>query len=210
MNQLKLLQDVALVITNVKEDKDILRQLSKLSYDLKSIESAEKLYHQFRELIMQQEDAHLAAKEMTRTLQDTRQLIQQKYQKHLSLTRLIFAEDKKAFEELGLKGKRMQRMDKWLKQCQRFYYHAGAYVALFEKYNIPSSEIEEMQTLLEQVHQIYAKQKAAQSQAQVLTQKKMEVGAALEKWYRKFIKVARIALEEQPQQLEALGVVVKG
>jgi hypothetical protein len=51
-------------------------------------------------------------------------------------------------------------------------------------------------------------QKQAQSRAQLLTQKKQEALAQLDQWHRRLLKVARMALEAEPQQLEALGVVV--
>ncbi|WPP51379.1 hypothetical protein [Catalinimonas niigatensis] len=209
MNQDKLTHLMSMAIYNALNDPDILRPLSKLSYDTKALREGEKLCNQFKELIEQQGDAQRLAKEATRNLQATRQHLQQKYLQHLSIARVIFKEQPQMIQELGLKGKRKQRIENWLMQCQRFYYHAAKYAETLAKYNITPTEIAEMQSLLSEIIGLHALQKQAQGRAQILTRQKQEMGALTEHWYRKFIKVARLALDAEPQQMEALGIVVK-
>lgn len=209
MSQIKLLHVLLTAINAALQDTDILRQLGKLGYDAKTLREGEKLGNTFSELIQKQEEARRGAKTATRNLQTARQGLQQTYMRHVSQARIIFQDQPEHMDELRLKGKRKKALDKWLKQCKDFYYHAPAHLEILGKYNISESEIIETQTLLAEIINLYTLQKQAQGKAQVLTQQKQEMAAVVDQWYRRFIKVARIALEDQPQQLEMLGVVVK-
>ncbi|WPP51481.1 hypothetical protein [Catalinimonas niigatensis] len=209
MSQIKLLHVLLTAIRSALQDTDILRQLAKLGYDAKTLREGEKLGNAFDELIQKQEEAQRGAKTATRNLQIARQGLQQTYMKHVSQARIIFQGQPEYLDELKLNGMRKKALDKWLKQCKDFYYHAPSHLEILGKYNISESEITEAQTLLAEIINLYTLQKQAQGRAQMLTQQKQEMTVLVERWYRKFIKVARIALEDQPQQLEMLGVVVK-
>ncbi len=209
MNQVTLLHQLLVALYGALQDIDILRQLSKLGYDAKMLKDGQKLGNQFGELVRQQEDAQRQAKTATRNLKTVRERLQETYMRHISQARIIFKDKPEYLDELGLKGTRERTLEKWLKQCQDFYYYVSNHTELMEKYNIPATEIAEMQTVLAEVTSLYALQKQAHGRAQVLTQQKKEMAAVVKQWYSKFIKVARLALDEQPQQLEVLGVVVK-
>ncbi|MDF9798632.1 hypothetical protein OKW21_003895 [Catalinimonas alkaloidigena] len=92
-----------------------------------------------------------------------------------------------------------------MKQTNHFYRNALDYVETLDQYNIPRHELEESKSLLGQLIALSALQRKAHSNAQELTHKKQEALAQLDRWYRKLIRVAYIALEEEPQQMEALA-----
>lgn len=209
MSKITLLHLLLTAIRAALQDNDILRQLAKLGYDAKMLREGEKLGNAFGELMQKHEEAQRGAKAATRNLHSAQQELQHTYMRHLSQSRIIFKDQPEFREELRLDGPRKKSLDKWLKQCKDFYYHAPAHLDVLEKYNISGSEITAMQTLLGEIINLYTQQKQAHGKAQVLTQQKQEMAVVVEQWYRKFIRVARIALDEQPQQLEILGVVVK-
>ena len=58
------------------------------------------------------------------------------------------------------------------------------------------------------VMQLLAAQALAKARAQDLTQQKQQQMEKMELWMRQFYKVAKVALSDAPQQMEALGIVV--
>ena len=74
---------------------------------------------------------------------------------------------------------------------------------------MPQATLNEARKLVEHVETLDILRQQTKSQLQILTQQKQEALAELEQWMRRFYRIARIALEDQPQQLEALGLVVK-
>lgn len=208
MTESNLLFLVPRSIYALRQEAEIMKRMNQHGCDAKFINEGEKGCQQVQSLGEQQEDAHRKAKEATQTLWDTRQYIHDRYMLHLKLSRVALKDDAAAAEKLGFKGIRKTRLNEWLRQTNQFYRHALEYAETLEKYNIPRHELEESKTLLGQLIELSALQQKAQSQAQLLTQKKQESLTQLERWYRRLIRVAHIALEDEPQQLEALGVVV--
>ncbi len=208
MNQSSLLYLVPMSIYSIRQQADMMRQLAQYGCDNKFVNEGEKICKQFQSFSEQQEEAQRKSREATQSLGETRNFIQGRYMQHLKLSRLAFQDNPSISEALGFKGPRKTRLDGWLRQTRDFYRNAISYAESLEKFGVPRHELEESQTLLVQMIELSSLQKQAQSQAQVLTRKKQETQTALEQWYRKLIKVARLALEDEPQQLEALGVVV--
>jgi len=137
-----------------------------------------------------------------------RSYLQARYGKHISLARIAFQAQPRVIEALGLKGKRKRSLEEWLAQASAFYQEALTHVNELAQYGVPQLEIVECQKMMDQLVALSALQKQSLSRAQVLTQKKQEARTQLEEWYRKMIRTARMALEEEPQLLEALGIVV--
>ena len=59
---------------------------------------------------------------------------------------------------------------------------------------------------IEQVRSLYVREEC---ESQAATDEKDQALAQLDRWMREYLAVARIALEEQPQLLEALGILVR-
>ena len=59
----------------------------------------------------------------------------------------------------------------------------------------------------EKAYTVYQNEKGESQQA---TKNKDKAFEALEKWVREFFSIAKIALEDQPQLLESLTLIVKG
>ncbi|MGL1889802.1 MAG: hypothetical protein OCD76_25030, partial [Reichenbachiella sp.] len=62
---------------------------------------------------------------------------------------------------------------------------------------------------VEEVEKTFARYQKETGETQEATLVRDETVDALQEWYGDFRSVAKIALEEKPQMLEALGVVVK-
>lgn len=208
MTQSNLLFQVPRAIYSLRQESNIMRQMSQYGCDAKYVNEGEKMHKQVQTLSEQQEEAQRQSREATRSLGETRNFIHTRYMQHLKLSRIAFQNDAKISDLLGFKGPRKMRLDGWLKQTQDFYRHALLHAEALERFGIPRHELEESQILLGQMIELSSLQKQAQSRAQVLTQKKQEALAQLDQWYRKLLKIARVALETEPQQLEALGVAV--
>ena len=79
---------------------------------------------------------------------------------------------------------------------------------MMEKYGVPRKELNEVAKLATKVLNLQAMQRDTQSQVQTLTQLRQQALKNLQTWMRRFLTVAKVALEEQPQQMEALGKTV--
>ena len=75
------------------------------------------------------------------------------------------------------------------------------------EFGITKQKLKETAQLVEDVQVKYNIQLKEKGEAQTATQLRNEALDALQEWMGDFISVARIALEDQPQYLEMLGVV---
>ncbi|MEK6478837.1 hypothetical protein WJR50_14920 [Catalinimonas sp. 4WD22] len=143
MSKITLLHLLLTAIRTALQDSDILRQLAKLGYDARMLREGEKLGNAFGELMQKQEEAQRGAKAATRNLHSAQQELQHTYMRHVSQSRIIFKDQPEYREELGLDGLRKKALDKCLKQCKDFYYHAPAHLDVLE--NTISAETKSQQ-----------------------------------------------------------------
>ncbi|MEM9672063.1 MAG: hypothetical protein AAF992_05680 [Bacteroidota bacterium] len=201
------LNQVDVAVDNALSTPEILSQLEVYGYDAKKIKQGQAMRRALDELMMQQEDAHLAAKDATRVLNEVRQQAETMFGTHLSIARIAFRDDTTFWNALKLGQARERNLPDWLVQVQRFYTRIVVVAKEMEKYNVPQKELIETRKLIAQIGNLQRLQKKAKGQAQMATQAKNMAINDLEIWMRRFIRIARVALEENPQQLEMLGFV---
>ncbi len=202
------LNQVDVAVDNALNTPEILEQLAVYGYDEKKIKQGRAMRVELDELMMQQEDAHLAAKDATRVLNEARQQADTMFSTHLSIARIAFKDDPTFWNALKLGQARERGLPDWMVQIQRFYTRIVVVAKEMEKYNVPQKELIETRKLIAQIGNLQRLQKKAKGQAQVATQNKAKAINDLELWMRRFFRIARVALDQNPQQLEMLGVVV--
>lgn len=209
MKQYDLLYSSRLAIVGTSLSPLIQNRMKEYSYDSKKMKAWLDLCDNFEQLSQRSEESHYKALSATKTMRDTRKHIHGNYSRHITLSRVAFRDNPEVRTLLGLEGQRKHALTAWLKQAQNFYYYASDYAETLEIFGIPRHELEENKIMLRQMMELLTLQKQAQSQEQVISQQKQEAYVVLKQWYAKFIKLARLAFEDEPQQLEALGIVVK-
>ncbi|MEQ9439656.1 MAG: hypothetical protein RIG62_11440 [Cyclobacteriaceae bacterium] len=202
------LNRVDIAIDNALSTPEIIAQLSVYGYDEKKLKKGQEMRRIIDGLSLQQEDTHIVAKDATRMLNEARQQADTMFGTHLAIARIAFKDDITFWNALKLGDARERNLPDWLVQINRFYTRIVVVASVMEKYNVPKKELIETRKLIAQIGNLQRLQKKTKGQAQLATQAKSKALYDLELWMRRFLQIAKIALDENPQQLEMLGVVV--
>jgi len=134
------------------------------------------------------------------------------YIKSLKIARLAFNDNTEAMKSLDLIGSRKRSFSGWLTQTKTFYANLISnddYISAMQKFGYNAEKLQAEQALVstaEAKNFSYSKEKG---EAQQSTENRDEKIDELIDWFRSFLEIARIALENNPQLLEELGIVVK-
>lgn len=131
------------------------------------------------------------------------------YKKHLSLTRMAVPYERDIYLTLELNGKRKKERSAWFGQIRNFYDNIGKVADQITPYGVTTEEIAQAQAMIDAVTAARVKQNDARGAAQQARIDRDEAYKELNTWMSKFIRTARFAFADTPQQLEALGIVVK-
>lgn len=131
------------------------------------------------------------------------------YMRHLKVARVALQNGRGTAQKLHLDGRRKSTLPDWIKQARSFYENAlanGEVQAALGRFGITSEQLERGQAQVDAVAAANAVQEREKGEAQNATEKRDAAVDALDAWMSDFRTIARIALEDQPQQLEKLGV----
>jgi glycyl-tRNA synthetase alpha subunit len=135
-----------------------------------------------------------------------------KYMVTVKVSRVAFKKRPDILASLGVIGGRPRSLPKWLRSSRILYINLMEIPDALEIIAMYGYTIERLQQELqdvEEVENLHIKQLSGKSAAQQATQKRNEVFDELCDWYSDFRAIARIALYDDPQLLEALGIVKK-
>lgn len=200
---------VALALNNATETTHVNDQLAAMGYDTVRIDEGKALYTaavQAKEFHDNTLDDQLR---ITNTLSKKNTETRKLYMKHVKLAKIEISGTSGGKNLLGLRKQQPDAFHEWTRQALEFYDRAlksPAILAMFSKFNIAELQLQEgydMVAALIKLNDDQEKAKAASHKA------KLDKDAALNaltKWHANLVKVARLALEDCPTLLEALGV----
>lgn len=135
-----------------------------------------------------------------------------KYVKILRIARVALKNNVQATKTLELEGKRTKAISGWIQQSRNFYdailanqswlQRMAVYGQTEEVLSAAQAEVVEVNNLVEAV-------KKESGEAQNATEVRDAKFDELVDWLGDYIEIATIALEDQSQMLEKLGIVVK-
>jgi hypothetical protein len=199
-------------LKGVKNSPEIGEKLSVLGYTPERINEGEELFDKVTKLmtiqIEEYSDLYVANEEFSKLWRKGYCV----YMVTLKVIRVAFMEQPEVLQRFNAVGKRNRSLSGWLRDAKIMYTNVlnspeALEIMLQYGYTVEKLEREFQEvTKIEELHSIQLREKG---QAQQSTAERDEAFDALCRWYSKFRAIARIALYEKPQLLEALGIVKK-
>lgn len=195
-------------IENTLNNPQILKKMSAYSYDRKKLQAGKALNEKAHMLQLAKHESYGAQYTSTDALEADLAQTKILYNKHLVLARLVFEENRGMQAKLQLKSARKRAKDAWLSQARVFYSRAEEIGPEMGKYGISREMLEQARAMVEALMTTRQQQMQRMGEAQSATCQRDQAIKAMEAWMRDFRQVARLALQDDPQMLEALGIQV--
>ncbi len=207
--QSTFLHQTTIALTNAQRADEIWQALNKYGVDEYMTKQLEAQLHLVQDLENQYDDTTAEAKGATQSLYKVRDEGNKLYSQHVLLARVAFKDDLTWLEKMELIGPRQKSLPAWIRQVSSFYRHAPAVKDTLVAYQIPAKEVVEMRKLLARMMELRTLQVDLKGRAQVISRQKKRANADLRQGMSRFYRIARIALDKEPQHLEMLGLTVK-
>jgi hypothetical protein len=198
-------------LENASSNAEILGYLTQYGYDAARMGEGATLLQAAQQLQQKQKTEYGDQYAATATLEQVWEAADREYMRLVKLARLAFETNVAVSTKLGIAGRRHRTVSGWLAQAKQFYSNALADPAVITglgQYAITAQRLQDGQALVQQVDAAYLSQQKEKGEAQQATKDRDAAFERLDEWLTNFISVARIALEDKPQLIEALGVLV--
>jgi hypothetical protein len=199
-------------ISGVENTPEIQTMLDEYGYTRERMVEGRQLLDQATELMTIQvgeySDKYVASSEFSKFWDKT----YSKYMVTLKVVRVAFIDQPEILYRFSATGSRNRSLSGWLKDARVLYANllrSPESLEIMRQYGYTVERLDkEYQDVLE-VEQLRSIQLKEKGMAQHSTRERDEAFDALCKWFSKFRAIARVALYDKPQFLEALGIVKK-
>ncbi|NJL82241.1 MAG: hypothetical protein HC890_03465 [Chloroflexaceae bacterium] len=207
----QILSDIQVAIDSALANPTVQAYLTPFGYTPEKLQQGKALYQ--TALAAQQRQKTEFAEQLgaTAALESLRDTAQKYYAQHLKIARIAFKNDAIALAKLALTGDRKRSLSGWLAQTQQFYRAALEDTRLQQglaPYGVTTEKLTQGQSAVDAVIAANVTQETEKGEARQATQDRDAVLDTLEDWYSDYIAIARLALEDNPQLLETLGIPV--
>jgi len=206
------LERYRVALENVEAQTEIATIMAEFGYDSALIEEGKNLFNKTRQAydLNTQEDDETS--EAYSIFFEKRQQLADTYSLHRKKAKVIFKNDQQILERLALTGSLPGAYVSWLETVKKFYKEVLKHEDLQTKLSrlkITAEELNATNTLIGVLEAARAEYLREKGESQDATEAKDTAFAELDDWMSEFYAVARIALEDNIQLLEALGVIVR-
>lgn len=196
-------------LDNTQTDPILQEALGALGYSAERLQEGEGLLARAREahetMTVEYGDQYDATDAMKRAYETANST----YMRHLKIARVALQDERGIAQKLGLNGRRKSTLSDWVEQARPFYDNALSSTEVqtaLGRFGITAEQLESGRSQIEAVAAANAVQEREKGEAQDATKRRDASVDDLDAWMSDFRTIARIALEDQPQQLEKLGI----
>lgn len=206
----QLLSDSNTAISNAIGDEQVNQALGLFGYTTEKLSAGKALLEQAESLYTKQVQEYGDKSAASQAMTQARDKVNETYASHVKIARIAFKKDQGAFQALELQGARKRANAAWLAQAKVFYTNALAsdnYKAALADFGITEEKLTEALESIRLAETALAIYKKENGEAQETTQLR---DAAIEdpaEWMSDFTAISKIALEDQSQLLEVLGII---
>ncbi len=198
-----------LVAANAAKDPQVKKRMEQFGYTATRMQELQNLLTQVEALKDVKKNRYSQKRALATQMATEVKALKALYSEHLIIARFAFRDDTYMQEQLELKGIRKKDWAGWLAQVISFYTNVEASaLPVMKKQGATAEEVAQGKAMAEALMAAYQDQKSNAGNAQSATQQRDEVFKMLDRWVSNYIKIARVALQDDPQLLEVLGIAV--
>ncbi len=197
---------------NVEAQSEIATIMAEFGYDSAMIEEGRNLFTQTRQAyddnVREDDETSQAYADFI----EKRSLMEDTYSLHRKKAKVIFTKDLVTMKRLALDGSIPGAYVKWLETVKKFYSEVISDKELETKLHrlkITAEDLIAANTLISELETARSEYLREKGESQDATKAKDSVFAELDDWMSEFYAVAKIALEDNIQLLEALGIIIR-
>ncbi len=199
------------IFTNVETQPTIQAELVEYGYDAEKIAVGKALFEKVQKAYNdnKREDAETIS--VRANFDQKAEELFRIYSKHRKLAKVAFRKEQSIIKQLGITNKKSRAFAVRFEEAENFYNILKAnptFVTALTDFQITDKAIEQQQTLISEVKQARADYLREKGESQDATKIKDKAFKEMDIWLSDFFTVAHIALEDNPQLLEALTKVV--
>ena len=196
-------------LENAMNYTEIQKKLATVSYDRKALLKGKALNERVKLLQTAKKDYYGSQATSTDTMLANLAETQQMHNEHLTLARLAFKNDRGMQIKLDITGPRKKTKDGWLSQAITFYDRLDEIAAGMARYGVSLETLQQTKAMVEALATTRQRQMLCRGEAQDATEKRDAALKAMDTWMSDFRAAARVALKDNPQWLEMLGIRVR-
>jgi hypothetical protein len=195
-------------INNTLADSEIQTTVAAYGYTVEKITTGKELYDQAVVAVNAQIAAAGTQRDTTASMEAAKQEARTAYQSLAKVARAIFIKDKSKLAMLGLTGAMPKATAGFLTAAYALFENASTpeIQALLANYGYDSAKLQSERALIEAFDAANRSQEQAKGAAQQATRDQDAALKGLNLWYRQYIKIARVALQNKKELLEKLGI----
>ena len=212
ISESETLMKYELSFENVKNQPIIAQQMADCGYDAVKIKEGKDLLAacQKEREVSQKEGG--GATEAYNEYHKKETEIKELFKKHRKRGRVAFVKDPVAMKILGLSGNLPRAHAKWVDSMRIFYKglkNKPELLAKVARFKITLAVVDANLALIDEMETRLAAYKKEKGESEDATSSKDMAFEKIDTWMTEFYANAKIALEDHPQLLEALGIVVR-
>lgn len=211
-SQAQLLEQYRVALENATNQPEIAAALAELGYNSTKIDEGKALLATTREFFQQNQKEDDETTVAYANFSNKKTELEKIYASHRKKAKVIFRKDLITSEKLAITGTLAKAYIKWLETIKKFYTLTAADTTIqtqLAKLKITTQDITDANDKISQLENARAEYLKEEGESQDATKAKDNAFATMDDWMSEFYAVAKIALEDKPQLLEALGKTIK-
>jgi hypothetical protein len=203
----KFVERVAELLSATLNDPAIVTATGRFGYDKNKIKTGDRILKDLQKIDTKQISALQRKVKLHEERGKLNLFVRKKYMKILQIARIAFDDDIIIKKSLQLEGAREKSLDLWINQVSIFANHLISepnWMSVLKKYGIERKELYALMTDLDKLRSASMTCEQAKTEAKKLTQQKKLKIKELQNWISDFLKIAKIALEENPELYKKL------
>jgi hypothetical protein len=212
ISEAKTLEQYRVTFENTVSQPQIATTMAEYGYDPAKVAEGKALYDSTRQSFDSNQTETDEASAAYATFETKKDQLDNIYSAHRKKAKVVFRDDSTTADKLEISGTMPVAYVKWLETVRKFYKIAIANTDIQTKLarlKISLDDLNAAQALIPEVETLRAAYLKEKGESQDATTVKDTAFAKLDDWMSEFYAVAKIAMEDNPQLLEALGLVVK-
>ncbi|GAA4272677.1 hypothetical protein U6A24_07980 [Aquimarina gracilis] len=203
-----ILEGYRVALENAKNQPIIASEMAELGYDAHKIREGEQLLADTQKVYDHKKQEDDETTQASANFKSQNQKLDELYKNHRKKAKVIFRKEPEMLKRLNLLGRIPQNYDLKMDVIRKFYSELQQDQQLQQKLEtlrVTQKVIDKSIKQVKNVEDKRAEYIKEVGESQDATQQKRMAFAKIDDWMRDFYAVADIALEDQPQLMEALG-----